>query len=80
MLISVIYHGILTILTAIYHEKPMNKRGLYHRNRRYDVIPIRRKPFYRDIFLPLPCKQLVQAFYKVSGVFERTAFQQQRLI
>ena len=44
------------------------------------IIPIEREPFYRDIFFILPCKQLVQAFYKVGGVFECTAFQQQRLI
>ena len=31
--------------------------------------PDRKRVFLSGCFLPLPCKQFVQAFYKVGGVF-----------
>jgi len=65
MIISLIHHEIPTTLVAIYHEKPMNKRGLYHRNRRYDVISIERQPFYRD-FLPNDCMSIQQIHHFLS--------------
>ena len=65
----------LILITYLKQKKPTSASTLCVSSVLKAIIPIERWPFYRDIFLPLPCKQFVQAFYKVSGVFERTAFQ-----